>query len=42
MGDTETPKRGGIPLSEFSGSGATRELHETIERFDDATSRQTK
>jgi hypothetical protein len=24
---------GGVPLSEWSGSGATRELHETIKAF---------
>ena len=31
-----------IPLSEWSGSGATRELHETIKAFNDASNRQTK
>ena len=33
---------GGIPLSEWSGSGATRELHETIERFNVETAKQTR
>ena len=32
---------GGIPLSEWSGSGATRELHETIKSFNEVTTRQT-
>jgi hypothetical protein len=32
----------GIPLSEWSGSGATRELHETIERFNAETAKQTR
>jgi hypothetical protein len=31
-----------IPLSEWSGSGATRELHETIRKFNEVTSRQTQ
>jgi hypothetical protein len=34
--------QGGIPLSEFSGSGATRELHETIRDFNRATGEQTR
>jgi hypothetical protein len=25
--------QGGVPLSEWSGSGATRELHETMKQF---------
>ncbi len=33
---------GGIPLSEWSGSGATRELHETTKKFTEATSTQTR
>lgn len=33
---------GGVPLSEWSGSGATRELHETIRKFNEVTSRQTE
>ena len=33
--------QGGIPLSEWSGSGATRELHETIKQFNAAAERQT-
>ncbi len=32
---------GGIPLPEWSGSGATRELHETIRKFNEVASRQT-
>jgi hypothetical protein len=32
----------GIPLSEWSGSGATRELHETIKLQIEATDRQSK
>jgi hypothetical protein len=32
----------GIPLSEWSGSGATRELLETIERFNVETAKQTR
>ena len=32
----------GIPLSEWSGSGATRELHETIKQFNDTTQKQTQ
>ena len=32
----------GIPLSEWSGSGATRELHETIKLQIAATDRQSK
>jgi len=32
----------GIPLSEWSGSGATRELHETIRKEIDATNKQSK
>jgi hypothetical protein len=33
--------QGGIPLGEWSGSDATRELHKTIKDFSDASSRQT-
>jgi hypothetical protein len=33
---------GGIPLSEWSGSGATRELHETIKLQIASTDRQSK
>ena len=33
---------GGIPLSEWSGSGATRALHETIKLQVAATDRQSK
>jgi hypothetical protein len=32
---------GGIPLSEWSGSGATRQLEATIREFNEETSRQT-
>lgn len=31
-----------IPLSELSGSGATRELHETIRQFNETTTKQTR
>lgn len=31
-----------IPLSEISGSGATRELHASIKEFNDKSSRQTR
>jgi len=31
-----------IPLSEWSGSGATRELHETIKAFNEASAKQTR
>jgi hypothetical protein len=31
-----------IPLSEWSGSGATRELHESIKAFNTASARQTR
>ena len=34
--------KGGIPLGEWSGSDATRELHETIKQFNEASQRQTK
>jgi hypothetical protein len=30
-----------IPLSEWSGSGATDRLHETVVRYSEATSKQT-
>ncbi len=32
----------GIPLGEWSGSNATRELHETIKRFNAAAEDQTR
>ena len=32
----------GIPLGEWSGSNATRELHETIKQFNEKTERQTQ
>jgi hypothetical protein len=32
---------GGIPLSEWSGSGATDRLHETIKEFVTVTEKQT-
>jgi hypothetical protein len=32
---------GGVPLSEWSGSGATDRLRETIERYSDVTATQT-
>lgn len=31
----------GIPLSEWSGSGATHELHETIKQFNATAERQS-
>ena len=31
-----------IPLDEFSGSGATKALHETIKKFVDQSDRQTR
>jgi hypothetical protein len=34
--------QGGIPLSEWSGSGATRELHETIKLFNATAQRQSE
>lgn len=33
--------KGGISLSEWSGSSATRELHETIKRFVETSDRQS-
>jgi len=33
--------QGGIPLGEWSGSNATRELHETIRAFNTAAEKQT-
>lgn len=33
---------GGVPLSDWSGSGATRELQETIRGFNAAAQRQTE
>jgi hypothetical protein len=35
-------ERGGIPLGEWSGSAATRELHATIRDFNDRASAQTE
>ncbi len=32
----------GIPLGEWSGSNATRELHETIKQFNAAADEQTR
>ncbi|MCL5736922.1 MAG: hypothetical protein M1274_15355 [Actinobacteria bacterium] len=32
----------GIPLSEWSGSGATRELQETIRQFNEKADKQTQ
>lgn len=32
----------GVPLDEWSGSKATKELHETISQFVDSSDRQTK
>ncbi len=32
---------GGIPLGEWSGSAATKELHETIKTYQEESSRQT-
>jgi len=32
----------GIPLGEWSGSNATRELHETIKQFNAAAEEQTR
>jgi hypothetical protein len=32
----------GIPLEEWNGSVATRELHETIRQFNEASQRQTQ
>jgi len=32
----------GIPLEEWSGSGATRELHETIKAFNEKATRQAE
>jgi hypothetical protein len=33
--------KGGIPLSEWSGSGATDRLRETVETYSEATTKQT-
>lgn len=33
---------GGIPISEWSGSGATKQLEETIKKFNEETSKQTR
>jgi hypothetical protein len=32
---------GGIPLSEWSGSGATDRLHQTVEKYSEVTAKQT-
>lgn len=32
----------GIPLSEWSSSGATKQLEETIKKFNEETSKQTR
>jgi hypothetical protein len=32
----------GIPLSEWSGSGATERLHKTVVEYSEATAEQTK
>lgn len=37
-----TNPNSGIPLSEWSGSGATRELRETISSFNEQASRHTE
>jgi hypothetical protein len=34
--------QGGIPLSEWSGSGATRELHATIKEFNQSANQQAR
>ena len=31
-----------IPLSEWSGSGATKQLEETLKKFNEETSKQTR
>ena len=36
------PKKSGIPLDEWSGSGATRELHATVKAFTATSDRQAK
>jgi hypothetical protein len=41
-GATVTLPNSGIPLSEWSGSGATGELHETIKNFNVAAEAQTR
>ena len=33
--------KSGIPLEEWSGSGATHALHETIKKYQEESSRQT-
>jgi hypothetical protein len=37
-----TRANSGIPLDEWSGAGATKQLHETIKQFNEASSRQTQ
>jgi hypothetical protein len=32
----------GIPLGQWSGSDATKELHDTIKEFNEASTRQTR
>ena len=36
------PESGGIPVSEWSGSGATERLRETITEFNETTAEQTR
>ena len=33
---------GGVPLPEWSGSGATKQLEETIKKFNEETSKQNR
>ena len=35
-------KKGGIPMVDWSGSGATNELHNTIKEFNESATRQTE
>ena len=37
-----TKASGGIPLGEWSGSNATRDLHETIKQFNEKAEKQTQ
>ena len=34
--------KGGIPIEEWSGAKATKELHETVKRFGEESSKQTR
>jgi hypothetical protein len=36
----EPPVRGGVPLSAWSGSGATDAMHETLKAFSEEAARQ--